>query len=217
MSLLRPQLTSRLLQANAARYRHAAPLGVRLASKTATKEYTDRSVEPAPKSSSKDSPAPTPSDSGMIREEEPMEGMVDHHQPNYHAPIDHGTSLVSFVHPSRSSLIVGQTILPSSEACARWQRTSRLYACCNTFWSSCRLASTHSPVGPLYMDKEESPSLRLGLQNIQACQDSYAVRRLAWSSMANGLGYITEGVSMGESTHGVAVICGLHAGYTSQL
>ena len=94
MSLLRPQLTSRFLQANAARYQHAAPLGARLASKTATNEYADRSVEPAPKSSSKDSPAPTPSDSGMVREEGPMEGMVDHRQPDYHAPIDHGTSLV---------------------------------------------------------------------------------------------------------------------------
>ena len=120
MYLLRPQLTTRLRQANVTRYRHAAPLGARLASKTATNEYADRSVEPAPKSSSKDSPAPTPSDSGMVREEGPMEGMVDHQQPNYHAPIDHGTSLVYFVHTNRSPLTVGQAILPSSEARARW-------------------------------------------------------------------------------------------------
>ena len=169
MSLLRPQLTSRLLQANAARYRHAAPLGARLASKTATNEYADRSVEPAPKSSSKDSPAPTPSDSGMAREEGPLEGMVDHRQPNYHAPIDHGTSLVYSVHTSRSPLIIGQTILPSSKARARWQRTSRLHACCNTFWSSCRPASTHSPVGTRYTEKEESLGLRVWLQNIPPC------------------------------------------------
>lgn len=106
MSLLRPQLTSRLLQANAARCRHAAPLGARLASKTATGEYADRSVEPAPKSSSEDSPAPATKETGMIREEGPMEGMVDHRQPNYHAPIDHGTSLVYLVHTNGLPLIV---------------------------------------------------------------------------------------------------------------
>lgn len=136
MSLLRPQLTSQLLQASAARCRHAAPLGARLASKTATGEYADRSVEPAPKSSSKDSPEPATRESGMIREEGPMEGMVDHRQPNYHAPIDHGTSLVYFVRMRRSQLIVEQTILPSSKARARWQRTSRLHTRCYTFWRS---------------------------------------------------------------------------------
>lgn len=120
MSLLRPQLTSRLLQANAARCRHAAPLGARVASKTATGEYADRSVEPAPKSSSKDSPEPATQESGMIRQEGPMEGMVDHRQPNYHAPIDHGTSFVYFAHMKGLPLIVIQAILPSSKARARW-------------------------------------------------------------------------------------------------
>ena len=161
MSLLRPQLTSRLLQANAARCRHAAPLGARLASKTATGEYTDRSVEPAPKSSSKDSPEPATRESGMIREEGPMEGMVDHRQPNYHAPIDHGTSLVYFIHTTRSPLIVGQTILPSPKARVRWQRTSRLHTRCNTFWRSGRPPSTHSPVGIRYTVKRGSLSLHV--------------------------------------------------------
>lgn len=91
MPLLRPQLASRLLQANAARHQQIAPRGARWASKMSSEEYADRSAQPAPKASPEDPPTARSSDSGMIRQEDPTEGLVDH-QPDYHAPIDHGTS-----------------------------------------------------------------------------------------------------------------------------
>lgn len=54
----------------------------------------DRSVEPAPKAQSSDPPAAAAGDSGMIRQEGSSEGMASHH-PDWHAPVDHGTSWVS--------------------------------------------------------------------------------------------------------------------------
>ncbi|KAL2039933.1 hypothetical protein N7G274_007336 [Stereocaulon virgatum] len=96
MPLLRPRLASRLLQANPARLQYIAPRGARWASKTSNGKYADRSAQPAPKASSEDPPSAEPGDSGMIRQEDPAEGLVDH-QPNYHAPIDHGTSQFSQV------------------------------------------------------------------------------------------------------------------------
>ena len=106
MSLLRPQLAIRLLQGNVARCQHVAPGGAIWASKRSRGE----SVEPTPKSTAKDPPAPTPNDSAMIREEGPMEGNVSH-QPNYHAPIDHATSLVYIVQGDRLVLIISQSFL----------------------------------------------------------------------------------------------------------
>ncbi|MCJ1277568.1 NADH:ubiquinone oxidoreductase 21kD subunit [Puttea exsequens] len=81
---LRPQLASRLLQANAARYGHMTPRGARWAA----------SETPAPKSSSSDPPSQERGESAMVRQESASAGMVDH-QPDYLAPIDHGTSQFS--------------------------------------------------------------------------------------------------------------------------
>ncbi len=92
MSLLRPQYASRLLQAGIATHQRLPPCHIRWASKTSGGEYQDRSAQPAPKSDASTSPAPTSSDTSMINQQGPGEGMVDH-QPDYHAPIDHGTSL----------------------------------------------------------------------------------------------------------------------------
>lgn len=91
MSLLRPQYAGRLLQARVATRQRILPSHIRYASKTSSGEYQDRSAQPAPKSDASTSPAPTPGDSSMIRQEDSSEGMVDH-RPNYHAPIDHATS-----------------------------------------------------------------------------------------------------------------------------
>lgn len=91
MSLLKPQLASRLLQVSATKYQHVPPIGARWASKTSNDNYQDRSVQPAPKSDASTSPAPKAGDSAMIRQEEPGEALTGH-QPDYRAPIDHGTS-----------------------------------------------------------------------------------------------------------------------------
>ncbi|KAL9127350.1 MAG: hypothetical protein Q9217_003764 [Psora testacea] len=57
-------------------------------------DYRASTVKPDPTSKATDSPAPAKGDSEMIRQEDPGEGMVNH-QPDYHAPIDHGTSQFS--------------------------------------------------------------------------------------------------------------------------
>ena len=57
----------------------------------ASDKVADRSIQPAPKSDSSDAPAAAAGGSSMIREEDSSGGMVDH-QPDYHAPVDHGTS-----------------------------------------------------------------------------------------------------------------------------
>ena len=49
------------------------------------------SKEPGPKSDPDTSPAPTMGDSEMVRSEGP-EGAIIGHQPDFHAPVDHGTS-----------------------------------------------------------------------------------------------------------------------------
>lgn len=91
MSLLRPYYASRLLQTRLVTAQHIPPSHIRWASKTSSGEYQDRSAQPAPKSDASTSPAPTSGDSAMITQQGPGEGMVDH-QPDYHAPVDHGTS-----------------------------------------------------------------------------------------------------------------------------
>lgn len=91
MPLLRPQLASRVLRPELPKCQHVIPGGARWASKTSGGQYEDRTVQPAPKSDASTSPAPTPGDSAMIREEGPEAAIIGH-QPDYHAPIDHGTS-----------------------------------------------------------------------------------------------------------------------------
>ncbi|KAL8812696.1 MAG: hypothetical protein Q9200_000840 [Gallowayella weberi] len=54
----------------------------------------DVSNEGARATDSSDSPAPRSGDSAMIRQEGSREAMVDH-QPDFHAPVDHGTSTFS--------------------------------------------------------------------------------------------------------------------------
>ncbi|KAI9798040.1 MAG: NADH:ubiquinone oxidoreductase 21kD subunit [Candelina submexicana] len=58
-------------------------------------QLTDRSVQPSPKSQSTDAPAATPGDSAMISRQSPSEASVSHNQPDYGAPVDHGTSTFS--------------------------------------------------------------------------------------------------------------------------
>ncbi|KAL8709971.1 MAG: hypothetical protein Q9220_005422 [cf. Caloplaca sp. 1 TL-2023] len=52
------------------------------------------STEAARSTGPSDSPAPRAGDSAMIRQEGAQEAMVDH-QPDFHAPVDHGTSSFS--------------------------------------------------------------------------------------------------------------------------
>ena len=89
MSFIRPQLASRLLLTSGIPIQRTTPVGrMRWQSQKASEE--DR---PSAKTDATVPPAPAPGGSSMIREEDPAEGMVDH-QPDYHAPIDHGTSWV---------------------------------------------------------------------------------------------------------------------------
>ena len=55
--------------------------------------FRDRFVQATPQTNSSDSPAPRGGDSAMIRQEDSKEGMAVH-QPDFRAPIDHGTSYV---------------------------------------------------------------------------------------------------------------------------
>lgn len=52
-------------------------------------------------------------------------------------------------------------------------------------------------------------------QDISPYQNSYAIRYLARASLADGLGYITEGASVGEPTDGLAIVRRLYAGNTA--
>ena len=51
----------------------------------------DRSAQPDPKADPSDAPSAPSGDSSMIRQEDASQAMVDH-QPDYNAPVDHGTS-----------------------------------------------------------------------------------------------------------------------------
>lgn len=86
MPLLRTQYAGRLQPAMVQVSQRRTPFYVRYASTDA-----DRSIEPAPKAQSSDPPAAQAGDSGMIRKEGPSEGMTSHH-PDWHTPVDHGTS-----------------------------------------------------------------------------------------------------------------------------
>ena len=90
MSFIRPQLVSRLLPSSGVTYRHATSIGTRWA-QTASGQYDANTVKPESTSDASDSPAPTKGSSEMVRQEDAKEGVVKHH-PDYHAPIDHGTS-----------------------------------------------------------------------------------------------------------------------------
>ena len=83
---IRSQLANRLLPGAA--YRPAISGRVRWASQTATGEHP---IQPSAKSDPKSPPAPPKGESEMISQEDAGEGLVDH-RPDYHAPIDHGTS-----------------------------------------------------------------------------------------------------------------------------
>lgn len=48
-------------------------------------------------------------------------------------------------------------------------------------------------------------SSRLAGQNLSTFKASYAIRRMAWSPLANGLGRVRQGLSLGESSDGLAV------------
>lgn len=87
MSLLRPCSTARLTA-------FLIPVSQRFSlhqTRRKSQETSHRSTESQPKSAPSDSPAAKSGDSSMIRQEDASEGIV-HHQPDYHAPVDHGTS-----------------------------------------------------------------------------------------------------------------------------
>jgi len=83
MHSLRPKPISRLLVRAVPVARRLSPLWIRHNSQTET--------EPAPKSDASESPAPAAGDSSMIRQEDASQAMADH-QPDFNAPVDHGTS-----------------------------------------------------------------------------------------------------------------------------
>lgn len=51
----------------------------------------EKSVNPPPKVGASDPPGPGPDNTSMIGQENASQGMIKH-QPNYNAPVDHGTS-----------------------------------------------------------------------------------------------------------------------------
>ena len=57
----------------------------------ASQSSHSQSAASEPKTDASDPPAPRAGDSLMIRQENSSEALVNH-QPDYHAPIDHGTS-----------------------------------------------------------------------------------------------------------------------------
>ncbi|KAL9633642.1 MAG: hypothetical protein Q9164_004577 [Protoblastenia rupestris] len=93
MSFIRSQLVNRLLPSSGGVYRRATPSSMRWA-QTVSGQYQSSTVKPEATSEASDSPEPSKGDSEMIRQEDSKEGLVDH-QPDYHAPIDHGTSQFS--------------------------------------------------------------------------------------------------------------------------
>lgn len=81
----RPRPIAKLLSPSVAVGRRSQPSWIRHNSQT-----TDPSMQPAPSDSS-EAPAPPAGDSSMIRQEDASEGTVKH-QPDFNAPVDHGTS-----------------------------------------------------------------------------------------------------------------------------
>ena len=92
MSVLRAQCAARLVPVMRARRVQGFPIPLR----SASTNRADRSTEPDPKSEPSDAPAARPGESSMIRQEDSSQAMVDH-RPDYHAPVDHGTSYDSLV------------------------------------------------------------------------------------------------------------------------
>ncbi|KAL8698339.1 MAG: hypothetical protein Q9224_001894 [Gallowayella concinna] len=100
MALPRPVALNRLIRCHA----HPSALLPRQQARWQSYSSNDRSrrEQPPPDISNEgarvtdpsSSPAPRSGDSAMIRQEGPQEGMVDH-QPDFHAPVDHGTSTFS--------------------------------------------------------------------------------------------------------------------------
>ncbi|MCJ1345094.1 hypothetical protein MMC31_003299 [Peltigera leucophlebia] len=90
MALFRPVSTGRLIT-------YLAPASQRLSSQQirwTSQTNGEASAEPASKTSSSDYATPKAPDTSLIRQDDASEGVADH-QLNYHAPIDHGTSLFS--------------------------------------------------------------------------------------------------------------------------
>lgn len=92
MSSLRFQSASRLLQPLKPQRTLVTPILTRFSSYSSSdRTYKDRSVQPSPKADPSDPPAQRGGDSAMIRQEDSKEALVEH-QPDFRAPVDHGTS-----------------------------------------------------------------------------------------------------------------------------
>ena len=92
MSVIKLPFSNQFLRIHLAAYQRSfLGWGARRASQTSLGKYEDRSVQPGSRAQASDPQAATSSDSNMIEQEDTVEGMVDH-QPDYNAPIDHGTS-----------------------------------------------------------------------------------------------------------------------------
>lgn len=90
-----------------------------------------------------------------------------------------------------------------------------------TYWQQLysqgrQLSSRQEQSGMYVIDQAEHRSLTIP-ENIQTREDCNAVRRVAWTPMAHGLGRLEQRAQVGEPIDGLAVISGLHAGDTRQL
>ena len=56
-----------------------------------------------------------------------------------------------------------------------------------------------------FMEGKDTDPPLIEIQHISAGENSYAIWKLAWSSMANGLGCFAKGPSVGEPFNGLAI------------
>ncbi|MCJ1312584.1 hypothetical protein MMC25_006258 [Agyrium rufum] len=97
MSFLRRQCAARLLPLSLSTNYIARFVPISSTRFESTKAASQINAAPPPKADRSDPPADPASATGaIIRQESPAEGTVDH-QPNYHAPVDHGTSNFSAI------------------------------------------------------------------------------------------------------------------------
>ena len=91
MSLIRPQLRARLLPTPGNLYLQRTAGKPRWQGQTAASTHEHQSGPPTPNTSRSDPPGGPKGDSEMIRQEDAEAALIGH-QPDYHAPIDHGTT-----------------------------------------------------------------------------------------------------------------------------
>lgn len=118
--------------------RLAVPVNVRFISKGS--KGTPVKTDPS------EAPTATHSSSSLVRKQGPAEAMT-HHQPDYDATIDHGTSYAIPCQPPSQILSANpdnsfQDLLPGPQACDGWQRARRDSSSCRS------LRGPYRPPGP---------------------------------------------------------------------